>query len=105
VRANPDPDKGVRTQEVARRAVMVAEADRPQVTFELLEAERGIERVFQPERESVAGQLLNLRRQGVKPPPERPEASAGNMTSQTAERTSPKNPSHTFFQISCPILA
>ncbi len=70
MRANPVPDKRVRSQEVTRGTVMVADADRPQVIFQLLETERGIKRVFQPQRESFAGELLNLQRQRVKPPPE-----------------------------------
>jgi len=71
MRANPNPDESVGREKITRRAIMVADAGRPQITLQLLEMERGIKRIIQPKHERLPRKLLSLRRQCDKPLPER----------------------------------
>jgi hypothetical protein len=69
VRSNPEPNKGVRRKKVTRGAIMLADADGPDVSFQLFEMKRGMKRISKPNQKRSAGQLLNLLWERVESPP------------------------------------
>jgi hypothetical protein len=69
VRSNPEPNKGVRRKKVTHGAVMLADADGPDVSFQLFEMKRWMKRISKPNQKRPAGQLLNLLWERVESPP------------------------------------
>ena len=61
VRANPSPDERLVVPIITHRPIMIADPDRPEISFERFEMQRRIIRIGQSEAETLQCQLANRR--------------------------------------------